>query len=171
MPLYNPATAGALANPVDIVATGGTGYIEMTEQSSAPATPAADDARLFAQDDGAGATQVVVKDSSGNVSGFRGGRYLVLKGQKVMDGGAGGSGMVLYSATGTVEIQGEGTGVSVSATAITALTRHMDFTEKTAPAAPGADIVRLYAEDNGSGKTRLMALFNTGAAQQVAIQP
>jgi hypothetical protein len=171
MPLYNPPTAGALANRVDIVATGGTGYIEMTEQSSAPGTPAADDARVFAQDDGAGLTQVVVKDSSGNVSGFRGGRYLILKGQKVMDGGAGGSGCVITSATGVVEIQAESTGVSVSASAITALGRHMDFTEKTAPAAPGADIVRIYAEDNGAGKTRLMALFSSGAAQQIAIQP
>lgn len=171
MPLFNPPTAGALANPVDIVATGGTGYIEMTEQSSAPATPAADDARVFAQDDGAGLTQVVVKDSSGNVSGFRGGRYLVLKGNKVMDGGSGGSGVVITSATGTVEIQAESTGVSISASAITALGRHMDFTEKTAPASPGADIVRVYAEDNGAGKTRLMALFSSGAAQQIAIQP
>lgn len=171
MPLYNPPTAGALPNPVDITATGGTGYIEMTEQSSAPATPAADDARLFAQDDGAGLTQVVVKDSSGNVSGLRGGRYLILKGNKVMDGGAGGNGTVVTSATGVVEIQAESTGVSISASAITALGRHMDFTEKTAPAAPGLDTARIYAEDNGSGKTRLMALFNTGAAVQIAIQP
>lgn len=43
--------------------------------------------------------------------------------------------------------------------------------EMTAPSAPATDSVRLYAEDNGSGKTRLMALFATGAAQQVAIEP
>jgi hypothetical protein len=43
--------------------------------------------------------------------------------------------------------------------------------EMTAPAAPAADNVVIYAEDNGAGKTRLMALFNTGAAQQIAIQP
>jgi hypothetical protein len=29
----------------------------------------------------------------------------------------------------------------------------------------------LYCVDNGSGKTKLMALFASGAAQQVAIQP
>ena len=43
--------------------------------------------------------------------------------------------------------------------------------EMTAPAAPAANSVRIYAEDNGSGKTRLMALFATGAAQQIAIEP
>jgi hypothetical protein len=44
-------------------------------------------------------------------------------------------------------------------------------TEIAAPAAPAADGVRIYAVDNGSGKTQLMALFATGAAQQIAIEP
>jgi hypothetical protein len=43
--------------------------------------------------------------------------------------------------------------------------------EMTAPAAPAANGVRIYAVDNGSGKTQLMALFATGAAQQIAIEP
>ena len=47
----------------------------------------------------------------------------------------------------------------------------LEFLEQTAPSAPGANAVRLYAQDNGAGKTQLMALFNTGAAQQVAIEP
>lgn len=47
----------------------------------------------------------------------------------------------------------------------------LEFVEQTAPSAPAADGVRLYAVDNGAGKTQLMALFNTGAAQQIAIQP
>lgn len=47
----------------------------------------------------------------------------------------------------------------------------LEFREQTAPSAPGANNVRIYAEDNGSGKTRLMALFATGAAQQIAIEP
>ena len=45
------------------------------------------------------------------------------------------------------------------------------MTEMTAPSAPATNSVRIYAEDNGSGKTRLMALFATGAAQQLAIEP
>ena len=48
---------------------------------------------------------------------------------------------------------------------------YQQFTEMTAPAAGAANTVRLYAEDSGGGKTRLMALFATGAAQQVAIEP
>lgn len=45
------------------------------------------------------------------------------------------------------------------------------MTEMTAPAAPATNSVRIYAEDNGSGKTRLMALFASGVAQQIAIEP
>ena len=45
------------------------------------------------------------------------------------------------------------------------------FSEKTAPSAPAADNVIVYAVDNGAGKTQLMALFSSGAAQQIAIQP
>ena len=40
-----------------------------------------------------------------------------------------------------------------------------------APAAPATNNVRIYAEDNGGGKTRLMARFATGAAVQIAIEP
>ena len=68
-------------------------------------------------------------------------------------------------------------GLGRSAAGILALTdgstggATMEFTEQTAPAAPAANGVRIYAVDNGSGKTQLMALFATGAAQQIAIQP
>ncbi len=47
----------------------------------------------------------------------------------------------------------------------------LEMREQTAPSAPGSNNVRIYAEDDGSGKTRLMALFSSGAAQQIAIQP
>lgn len=46
-----------------------------------------------------------------------------------------------------------------------------ELREMTAPSAPAANFVRLYAQDNGAGKTQLMARFATGAAQQVAIEP
>jgi hypothetical protein len=49
--------------------------------------------------------------------------------------------------------------------------KHIRLTEITAPAAPAANQVVIYAEDNGAGKTRLMAKFSSGAAQQIAIQP
>jgi predicted secreted protein len=39
----------------------------------------------------------------------------------------------------------------------------LEFDEQaSAPAAPAANAVRLYAEDNGSGKTRIVAKFATG---------
>ena len=43
--------------------------------------------------------------------------------------------------------------------------------EQTAPAAGAANSVRIFAQDNGGGKTQLMAIFATGAAQQIAIEP
>lgn len=46
----------------------------------------------------------------------------------------------------------------------------LEFTEQSAPSAPSANNVRIYAVDNG-GKTELLALFNSGAAQQLAIEP
>lgn len=46
-----------------------------------------------------------------------------------------------------------------------------ELIEMTAPAAPAANSVRIFAQDNGAGKTQLMALFATGAAQQIAIEP
>jgi len=46
----------------------------------------------------------------------------------------------------------------------------LEMTEITAPSSL-ANHVRIYAEDNGAGKTRLMAQFGSGAAQQLAIQP
>lgn len=47
----------------------------------------------------------------------------------------------------------------------------LSFIEQTAPSAPAADGCYIYAQDNGGGKTQLMALFSSGAAQQLAIQP
>ncbi len=47
----------------------------------------------------------------------------------------------------------------------------LSFIEQTAPSAPSANGVYIYAQDNGAGKTQLMALFASGVAQQVAIEP
>jgi hypothetical protein len=69
------------------------------------------------------------------------------------------------------------TGLKRSAAAIIGVTNgstgggSLEMQEVTAPAAPATNGVRIYAEDNGGGKTRLMALFATGAAQQIAIEP
>jgi hypothetical protein len=52
----------------------------------------------------------------------------------------------------------------------TTLTGFLQGTEQVAPSAPAANGFRIYAVDNG-GKTELLALFNSGAAQRIAIQP
>jgi hypothetical protein len=52
-----------------------------------------------------------------------------------------------------------------------AVTGVIEGAEQTAPAAPAANGYRIYAEDNGAGKTRLMVKFATGAAQQLALEP
>jgi len=67
---------------------------------------------------------------------------------------------IARSAAGIVKVTNGSTGAGA-----------LQFQEQTAPSAPAANNVYLYAEDNGSGKTRLMAKFATGAAQQVAIEP
>jgi len=61
--------------------------------------------------------------------------------------------------------------LTLDSTKQAAFTGHMQMTEITAPSAGAANTVRIYAEDNGAGKTRLMALFASGAAQQIAIEP
>lgn len=71
----------------------------------------------------------------------------------------------------------EDTGLARSAAGIIKVTNgstgggSLEMQEVTAPSAGATNIVRIYAEDNGAGKTRLMALFATGAAQQIAIEP
>ena len=51
------------------------------------------------------------------------------------------------------------------------LTGYIEVVEMAAPSAPAANKARLFVQDNGAGKTQLMVLFPSGAAQQVAIEP
>lgn len=52
-----------------------------------------------------------------------------------------------------------------------AVTGYIAGAEQTAPAAPAANGYRIFAQDNGAGKTQLMVIFASGAAQQLAIEP
>lgn len=47
----------------------------------------------------------------------------------------------------------------------------VSFDERSNPGGGGADSCRLYARDNGAGKTQLCAVFNTGAVIVLATQP
>jgi hypothetical protein len=60
--------------------------------------------------------------------------------------------------------------VNITANGFIANTSYYEGTEMTAPAAGGANTFRVFAQDNGAGKTQLMVLFNTGVAQQLAVQ-
>ncbi len=47
----------------------------------------------------------------------------------------------------------------------------IEFVEMTAPGAGAVNTARLYAVDDGAGKTQLAVIFNTGAVQVLATQP
>jgi hypothetical protein len=47
----------------------------------------------------------------------------------------------------------------------------IEFEEMTAPGAGAANTARLFAQDNGAGKTQLAVRFNTGAIQIIATEP
>jgi hypothetical protein len=61
--------------------------------------------------------------------------------------------------------------VMASGKALQTVAGYIEGSEMTAPAAGAANSFRIFAEDNGAGKTRLMVQFATGAAQQLAIEP
>jgi len=61
--------------------------------------------------------------------------------------------------------------VSTAASQVHLGSRHMEMVEITAPAAGATNSARIFAEDDGAGKTRLMVRFATGAVQQLAIEP
>lgn len=92
-----------------------------------------------------------------------------------------GSGALHISSVGTVaigKVSDTATGIIVNGTSglLTAqnnfnLVGYQEGVEMTAPSAPSANGYRLFAQDNGAGKTQLMVIFASGAAQQVAIEP
>lgn len=70
------------------------------------------------------------------------------------------------SFTGSLAITGALTGVTNET-----LSGYIEGTEMAAPAAPAANTGRIFFQDNGAGKTQLMCIFASGAAQQLAIEP
>lgn len=61
-------TVGTLLGAVlSITGTGGSGFAQLIEQTSTPATPSADRARLFARDNGSGKTQICVVYADGSI--------------------------------------------------------------------------------------------------------
>ena len=82
------------------------------------------------------------------------------------------------SSAATLAAETAGTGadnvpinITPAGTEGTQFTNFLQLTEMTAPSAGASNTARIFAEDNGSGKTRLMVQFASGAAQQIAIEP
>lgn len=78
---------------------------------------------------------------------------------------------VSISADGGTNTQLRVSSSGVSVTGTLAVSSYLQGAEETAPAAPAANGYRIFAQDNGAGKTQLMVIFSSGAAQQLAIQP
>ena len=76
---------------------------------------------------------------------------------------------VSLSSGGTEILAASITGVGI--TGVLGVTSYISGVEQTAPAAPAANGYRIFAQDNGAGKTQLMVIFASGAAQQLAIEP
>lgn len=72
--------------------------------------------------------------------------------------------------TSGVALKKDGVGIQLADGAGTA-GAFLSGVEQTAPSAPSANGYRIFAQDNGAGKTQLMVIFASGAAQQLAIEP
>jgi hypothetical protein len=60
---------------------------------------------------------------------------------------------------------------AVTAAKLGTLAGYVELAEISNPAAPSSNRARLYACDNGSGKTELVVRFATGAVQVLAVEP
>lgn len=109
-----------------------------------------------------GAAGIEFVPATGTILGYN--RNTVAAAPLVIDGSA-----INLKIAGTdrlvIDATGAATGLNIG------VTGYFFGTEIAAPGAPLNNMFRLYAEDNGGGKTKLMVIFNTGAAQQLAIQP
>lgn len=85
---------------------------------------------------------------------------VVVSGQIQLAGTSNAFGSLMRDGAGVKVIAGDGTtGAFLSGV------------EQSAPAAPAANGYRIFAQDNGAGKTQLMVIFGSGVAQQIAIEP
>lgn len=124
---------------------------------------------LFAGDGGA-------ETVAGNTrTGGNGGKVRIRAGN---GGNAPGSGGTTNNGGNGADIELQpgagGTGSSANGTGggVKVISSYVELEElSAAPAAPAANKVRIYAIDNGAGKTQLMSIFSSGAAQQLSIQP
>ena len=120
---------------------------------SGPAT----NAPLRIQADASGYGFIIANSATEYTSFLSGGVYKGIV-------GTGSVPLMIQNVGGQIELQ-------PSSSSSVLITGVQEMPEVSAPAAPSANRVKIYAEDNGAGKTRLMAIFPSGAAQQIAIEP
>lgn len=76
----------------------------------------------------------------------------------------------VLSGNGAV-ILGDAVGDAISVLGTPVFYSYIDMPEQSTPSAPGTNTGRLFCRDNGSGKTQLCIIFNTGAVQVISTQP
>jgi hypothetical protein len=76
-----------------------------------------------------------------------------------------------YGFAGVLMGSGADTIMYRAAAGIVGVGNLLELGEVAAPSAPAANKGRLFLRDNGSGKTQLCIIFNTGAVQVIATQP
>lgn len=174
-PIQINLAAAHSANAFEVKNSGGTTIASISKDGYVTATATGSlstaNFKIAGSESGlnvAGTNSAFIMDSGSAYVGFfnygTAGVYLNPAGQFAFTGTSIAAGNVdaglARSAAGIVKITNGSTGAGA-----------LHLQEQTAPSAPATNNVYIYAEDNGSGKTRLMALFPTGAAQQVAIEP
>jgi hypothetical protein len=128
------------------------------EQYSSDATA------LARKESGAVTGRMMSVSTSGRVTVASGGQYgFSANSGSGNDGGNAGNADTILArkAAGIVSIDSTTAGNGLGA---------LFMAKRTAPSAPAADGVHIYAVDN-AGKTELVALFDSGAAVRIAIEP
>jgi hypothetical protein len=81
-----------------------------------------------------------------------------------------GGGNVAFSVTGVQAFAVSNTQILIAAPT-NFFGNWVDMLERAEPSAPTADYARLFARDDGAGKTQLCVRFASGASQVIATQP
>lgn len=116
-----------------------------------------------------GGTMSVLGGDAAGTAGSAAGGAVIVNGGAGVNGGAIGS-VTIQTAGGTTTLGLSANAIKLVGSALAAAS-YIEMLEGTAPSAAPANSVRLYTQDNGGGKTQLMAIFASGAAQQIAIEP
>lgn len=160
-------TIAGAASPVSLTASGAS-EVPLTITLAAAQTANA----LTVKN--SGGTTIFAVSAAGSITSLPSDAVLQMAGVNVLEHNSGGGWFGINSGAVASQTRIYGTTVYLGSslkTFVTGSTGFITMTEGTAPSAPSANEGILYLDDSGGGKTRLMIRFNTGAAQQIAIEP